>query len=595
MKSLMLLWKEVADQYATWCCTSASRDYEEVERRVKDEGISFLTITLPNLCKDFEKALADDQVTPSLFVGWRKRGNLPLFLGGFFELIFDPETAVLREDCNVEAIRAVRQLTLMYSKILLPTSEERTRRAYDTYVSTEKEVKHFDQSSRNLADFRRVSRLLFGPLLCELDIFIRDHKLVPKHGPGKTADKLAGNSKFCQASWPSRLEKEFPYGEFCIPNWRFNYLLDEVTSLDPGSEVPVRVTAVPKTLKTPRIIAIEPTAMQYAQQAVSRDLTRLLEQNERVRGMIGFRDAEVNRLMAELGSTDGSYATLDLSEASDRVSNQLVRAIFGIGYTSHAIQACRSQTADVPGYGEIRLSKFASMGSALTFPIEAMVFLTIIFLSIERLEKQQLTMAIVNRYRDSVRVFGDDIIVPNDVATTLKTELESYGFVVNTAKSFWTGMFRESCGAEYFAGEDVTVARVRRVFPKSRRDAQEILSAVSLRNQLYERGLWRAVRWLDERIEKLIRYFPNVQSESPVVGRFSFLGYDTQKMCSDLHRPLVKGFVEHSPSPASQLDGEFALLKYLLKTGDDPYSVDHLERQGRPDAVYLKLRWAPPY
>jgi len=125
----MLLWKEVADQYATWCCTSASRDYEEVTRRVENEGLSFLTITLPNLCKDFEKALADEQVTPSLFVGFKKRGSLPLFLGGFFELVFDPETAVLRQDCSIEAIRAIRQLTLMYGKILLPTSEERNQDA----------------------------------------------------------------------------------------------------------------------------------------------------------------------------------------------------------------------------------------------------------------------------------------------------------------------------------------------------------------------------------------------------------------------------------------------------------------------------------
>jgi len=591
----MLLWKEVADQYATWCCTSASRDFEEVTRRVENEGISFLTITLPNLCKDFEKALADEQVTPSLFLGFRKRVSLPLFLGGFFELIFDPDTAVLRQDCSIEAIRAIRQLTLMYSKILLPTSEERIEDAFKAYVRTESDVKHFDNIGKSLSDFRRVARLLFGPLLCELDLLIRDHKLVPKHGPGKTADKLSGNAKFVQRSWPSRLEKHLPYGEYCIPNWRYNYLLDEVTSVEPGKELPVKVVAVPKTLKTPRIIAIEPTAMQYGQQAIARDLVRLLETDDLTMGQIGFRDAEVNQLLAEKGSRDGSLATLDLSEASDRVSNQLVRAIFGIGYTSQAIQACRTQTADVPGHGEIRLSKFASMGSALTFPVEAMVFLTIIYLAIERKEQQQISVPMIQRYRNTVRVFGDDIIVPNDIAATVRQELESYGFVVNLKKSFWTGMFRESCGAEYFAGEDVTVARCRRVLPETRRDAQEILSAASLRNQLYERGLWQAARWLDERIEKLIRYFPAVQPSSPVVGRTSFLGYDAERVCTTLHRPLVRGYVEKSLSPVSQLDGEYALLKYLLKTGEDPYSADHLERQGRPDAVYLKLRWAPPY
>ncbi len=595
MKSLMLLWKEVADQYATWCCTSATRDYEEVTRRVEHEGESFLTITLPQFCKDFEQSLAAERVAPSSFAGWRKKGSLPLFLGGFFELVFDRDTAALRLDCDIEAIRAIRQLTLLFGKILLPTSEARTRNAYKSYIETEKEVKAFDATRPNLSDFRRVARKLFGPMLASLDVSVRDYQLVPKHGPGSTADRISGNQKYVQLTWTERLESEFPYGEYCIPNWRYSNRLDDVNFLDPGSEVPVKVIAVPKTLKTPRIIAMEPVAMQYAQQAVARELTLLLETDSNMGGQIGFRDAEINRSLAEIGSRDGSFATLDLSEASDRVSNQLVRAIFGTGYTSHAIQACRSQKADVPGFGEIRLAKFASMGSALTFPIEAMVFLTIVYLAIEKVDQRQTTPSLVREMSGLVRVFGDDIIVPVRYATSVIQELEAYGFKVNTAKSFWTGMFRESCGAEYFAGQDVSVARCRRVFPESRRDAQEILSATSLRNQLYERGLWNAVKELDIRIGKLIRYFPTVQITSPVVGRMSHLGYDIERTSPDLHRPEVKGYVVKAPIPASSLDGEYALLKCFLHEGEDPLAVDHLERQGRPDAVYLKLRWAPPY
>lgn len=595
MKSLMLLWKEVADQYATWCCTSATRDYEELTSRWEHEGDSFLTITLPQFCKDFERSLAEERVDPSAFSGWKKRGGLPLFLGGFLDLIFHRGPAVMRLDVHPEAVRAVRQLTLMYGKILLPTSEDRRRAAYEAYIETEKEVKAFDSARRDLRDFRRVARSLFGPLLASLDVSVQSGQLVPKHGPGSTADRISGNQKYVQLSWPSRLEKEFPYGEYCIPNWRYNYLLNAVNFPEPGSETPVKVIDVPKTLKTPRIIAMEPVAMQYAQQAIARELILLLETDERIAGQIGFRDAEINQSLAEIGSRDGSFATLDLSEASDRVSNQLVRTIFGIGPTAHAVQACRSQRADVPGYGCLRISKFASMGSALTFPVEAMVFLTIIYLTIEKVEQRQISHSLIKEMSGLVRVFGDDIIVPARYAASLSQELETYGFKVNTAKSFWTGMFRESCGKEFFAGLDVSVVKVRRVLPETRRDAQEILSAVSLRNQLYIAGLWKAASWLDERIEKLIRYFPTVQPTSPVVGRTSFLGYESERTSPTLHRPEVKGYVVKAPSPASSLDGEYALLKYLLKTGEDPYSEDHLVRQGRPDAVYLKLRWAPPY
>nr|QDH86778.1 MAG: RNA-dependent RNA polymerase [Leviviridae sp.] len=100
---------------------------------------------------------------------------------------------------------------------------------------------------------------------------------------------------------------------------------------------------------------------------------------------IGSDTQEPNQLLAQKGSRDGSLATLDLSEASDRVSLQLVEELLARNpLAKEAILACRSLRASVPGHETITLAKFASMGSALCFPIEAMVFITITFLAIER-------------------------------------------------------------------------------------------------------------------------------------------------------------------------------------------------------------------
>lgn len=66
MKSLMLLWKEVANETATWCCTSTSLDYETVKVRSKHEGVSFLTITLPSFGKDFERGLEEGRISSNL-------------------------------------------------------------------------------------------------------------------------------------------------------------------------------------------------------------------------------------------------------------------------------------------------------------------------------------------------------------------------------------------------------------------------------------------------------------------------------------------------------------------------------------------------
>lgn len=81
MKSLMLLMQEVLEDLGTWCCTSTTRDYNTVARRVEDEGWSFLTITLANFGTDFRKSLSQGYVGHDQFLSFSKAGGLPRFLG----------------------------------------------------------------------------------------------------------------------------------------------------------------------------------------------------------------------------------------------------------------------------------------------------------------------------------------------------------------------------------------------------------------------------------------------------------------------------------------------------------------------------------
>jgi hypothetical protein len=373
---------------------------------------------------------------------------------------------------------------------------------------------------------------------------------------------------------------------------------NHVDILEPGSEMPVRVISVPKTLKTPRIIAVEPTAMQYSQQAIAEVLVGYLEGVDNpLRSLVGFRDQGVNRLMAQKGSLTGTLATLDLSEASDRVSNQLVRALVAdFPNVGEGLDATRSRKADVPGFGVIRLAKYASMGSALCFPVEAMVFCTIVFMGIEQALSRRVTRNDVVSFLGQVRVYGDDIIVPADYAASVIRSLEDFGLRVNADKSFWTGRFRESCGKEYFAGDDVSIVRCRSIPPTSRKDAPELISWVSMRNQFYSSGYWRVARAIDEFLGQIMP-LPLVAESSSVLGRKSFLGYETQKYSKFTHAPLVKGLVVNAEIPRDESLMDFgALMKYFLKRGVDPFQDrEHLERSGRPRSVGTKPRWASPF
>lgn len=268
----------------------------------------------------------------------------------------------------------------------------------------------------------------------------------------------------------------------------------------------------------------------------------------------------------------------------------------------------RSTKADVFGHGVMPLAKFASMGSALCFPVEAMVFTTIIFLALERKANTRFTRKDVLSFAGQVRVYGDDIIVPVDCVDPVVDLLEAFGLKVNKSKSFWNGKFRESCGGDYYDGTWVTPVRVRRRVPAqlgsgrlpknvTGKRAEEVISLVSLRNQLYLAGYWQTCKWLDQNIRKLLNgRYPVVESTSPVLGRLSFLPYKAEREGRYTHAPLVKGYVVSSRLPKSELDNTGALVKWFLKEGDEPFfDKDHLHRAGRPRSVGIKIAWSSPF
>jgi len=527
----------------------------------------------------------------------------------------------------------------MFGKIELACTPEREAKAMLGYIECEKDVRQSDMelTQEDMDEFFSMSNLLFGDLFLEMDRDVYYGNLLPKHGPGATADRLTSNGKYDQSAWTRRLEEVFPSYEYLIPNERFSDSLDKVSVLEPGAEMPVKVISVPKTLKTPRIIAMEPACMQYVQQALLRCFLVNFNRDELLKKLIGFDDQVPNQDLACQGSLNRRTATLDLSEASDRVSNQLVRTMLRRSpHVLRAFDASRSRKAVVKGHGEIRLAKYASMGSALCFPVEALVFTTLIFLGIQRELNEPLTRKAIKALASSVRVFGDDLIVPVDYVRTVVQTLEHFGARVGTDKSFWTGRFRESCGKEYFNGQDVSIVKVRQVFPNTTADATGVIATVALRNQLYMSGYWKTVRWLDKKLGKILKYFPDVEPTSPVLGRVSVLGYQSERLHPSLHGPQVRGYVVEAKPPSDKLEGAGALLKCLLKlesgsslgVGSDnrtsiwsryipdvpmyhtnvthyyessPLAIpngqdeQHLERSGRPKRVSIKLGWWSPH
>lgn len=522
------------------------------------------------------------------------------------DLIFDRASGSLLDIPNPEAIRSIRQVCNLLKKIEIPCSPDREQAAFDRYVQTDKELgehyEDFDQAL--LRRFYLLGNALFSRIFRKTDLEISNFQIRPKHGSGSTADRLLGNKKWVMSEWTERLESVFPYWRYGTTRSYCSVNYENVRFLSPRDEHPARVISVPKTQETPRIIAMEPTVMQYLQQGIMDSLRNGVDSDPILGRMISTASQVPNQELARRGSLDGSLATLDLSEASDRVSNILVRELTrSFPHLYDAVQATRSMKADVKGHGVITLNRFASMGSALCFPFETFVFLTIVLMGIEDSRGIHFTdERSIRSFIGQVRIYGDDIIVPVDTAPSVAKYLEAFGFKVNQHKSFWTGLFRESCGMEYFAGHDVTLTRVHHELPTSRKDVKQLVALVEFRNHVYRRGLWKTVRLLDEWISSLIP-FPAVSERSAALGKTSFLGYTADRWDTNLYRPLVKAAKVRYPKRRSPLDGDAALLKclaYCLSDSEPLWhgdivvtsEADHLQFAGRPTASYITVGMA---
>lgn len=195
------------------------------------------------------------------------------------------------------------------------------------------------------------------------------------------------------------------------------------------------VSFVPKTAKTERSIAVEPLLNSFVQKGIDSEMRRLLR-----RFGYNLEDQGKNSELARIGSIDGSLFTLDLSSASDTVSTALCRAVLPPEWYD-LLSRTRSPMYTLDGKAE-PYQKIASMGNGFCFPLETLVFAA-------------ACKAVLPDSDRRHSVYGDDIIGPTECYSDLVRLLRYCGFTPNETKSFASGEFRESCGADWFRGQDV--------------------------------------------------------------------------------------------------------------------------------------------
>jgi hypothetical protein len=465
LKSLQSLWLHLASnqRYRKYLKDS---DIETFKERSSNEGLPFLTQGLPLFGKaldrfhsthnwvwknsevsffKLQKSHIKIWVNPAFVLD--ESIEIPIFLSSAIE-------AALARDPS--AVDCVRQLSYLFYKLEVPHEESVKERYLDQFVTTDSDVGTFWHSSPspNRLGLVKAMKGLIGRILCNSD----PTDIIPSHGSGETACRTPNYEKYHKLRYYEKLDEIFSYSEYFFVSP--THLVDEMEKLEESrhEDPTARVALVPKDSRGPRIISCEPAELMYIQQGLMRKLYDTIEHHTITRGLINFRDQTINRFLAHAGSLYDQLCTIDLSDASDRVSLQLVKEVFPPRWVE-ALEASRSENTRLPNGKIVKLNKFAPMGSSCCFPVEALVFWAC--------AEATLRLTYGRTHGHQVFVYGDDIITSSNVAEDVIQGLESIGLLVNRDKSFVKGPFRESCGGDYYLGVDVTPVRLKKSFGSS--------------------------------------------------------------------------------------------------------------------------------
>lgn len=347
---------------------------------------------------------------------------------------------------------------------------------------------------------------------------------VPRHGPGAVAGGEKLNDKWKFSTLFESLHREWPYYEYHygVRSREYDKGLQSVKSrayqlaaqssyyrtMRRVKEPTARLLFVPKDSRGPRIICCEPKELMFVQQGVARHLMSYIEKHRYTKGHVNFTSQEINRALALSSSEDKAFATIDLKDASDRVSRQLIRFLFPERVV-RKWTALRSSAALLPSGETLTLEKFSPQGSAMCFPVESLVFWALA-VGCVWFRSQDFRQAI-----ESVYVYGDDIIVKDEYANDVMLILDYVGLKVNTKKSF-TGShpFRESCGIDAYEGAIVTPLRIRKLPPQRPSDGPALYAYASYASKAIECGLTNRATAIEKILESLVGRLPRTSEET---------------------------------------------------------------------------------
>lgn len=249
------------------------------------------------------------------------------------------------------------------------------------------------------------------------------------------------------------------------------------------------LSLVPKSFKSLRIVKPQTVLGNFYTNGLGSVLQdRLLKEGLDIRRL----QAKHGRIVKKQ-SKSGYLATADLSAASDSITYELLGRLLPRPWL-RAVMLGTARYVNIE-HQRVRLSSIATMGDGHTFPLQTLIFYSLLK-AIRDLKKTSGTIS----------VYGDDLIYPASLHHIVVRIFSNLHFIINEDKTYADrcreGVFRESCGSDYYRGCDVR--------PFCPEGGHHRLYGNKLRIFIYKliNGLRR--RWDDCEISRTLKYLYDI-------------------------------------------------------------------------------------
>jgi hypothetical protein len=301
-----------------------------------------------------------------------------------------------------------------------------------------------------------------------------------------------------------------------------------------------------------------------------------------------------------------SYATIDMSAASDRISRELVFRLFGDTEIWDKLDAVSTRVIQLPkdccdGASELYVQKYAPMGSAVCFPVMAIVHFALIKAIVQ-------LSAIENAKEVSkhVYVYGDDIILPREAVQAVYDYLPLFGMKINETKSFHSSYFRESCGVHAYKGMDITpVYNNYTITPTHKRKDTTTLLSLIAKEYAYRSKLYAyTAQVIRERTHQVYGQLPETGVFSPLLGwkrdgqdhclsqMASAKGLRFDSATQTFYYRLRCVEPRYEGPRAYGVEGSRGLLRWYVKPPKDQDAVTFVSS---PEDFKVAWRWVPEH